>query len=76
MARVGTEGVCLIDESTAERENIDVETVRKRSFSQIPMDRYAEPEEVASVGAFLCSGPNSYVTGSAYCVDGGYVGHV
>ncbi|CDZ64056.1 SDR family oxidoreductase [Neorhizobium galegae] len=74
--RVATERVILTDDATAERENIPVETVRKRSFSQIPMGRYAEPEEIAAAAAFLCSGVASYVTGSVLRVDGGYVCHV
>jgi 3-oxoacyl-[acyl-carrier protein] reductase len=74
--RVATERVTLTDEATALRETISVEVVRQRSFAQIPMARYAEPEEIAAVAAFLCSGPASYVTGSVYRVDGGYVRHV
>ncbi|MCM2292523.1 SDR family oxidoreductase [Allorhizobium sp. BGMRC 0089] len=74
--RVATERVGITDEATAAREKIDVESVRQRSFSQIPMGRYAEPEEIASVAAFLCGQPASYVTGSVYRVDGGYVRHV
>lgn len=74
--RVGTERVHLTDEATAARDNIDVETVRQRSFAQIPMGRYGEPEEIAAAAAFLCSGPASYVTGSVYRADGGYVRHV
>lgn len=74
--RVATERVALTDDATAERENIPVETVQQRSFAQIPMGRYAEPEEIAAAASFLCSGVASYVTGSVLRVDGGYVRHV
>lgn len=74
--RVGTERVHLTDAATAAREQVDVETIRQRSWAQIPMGRYGTPEEVAAVAAFLCSQAASYVTGSIYRVDGGYVRHV
>jgi NAD(P)-dependent dehydrogenase (short-subunit alcohol dehydrogenase family) len=38
-----------------------------------PLGRLAEPEEIASVIAFLCSERASYVTGSAWSADGGTV---
>lgn len=38
-----------------------------------PMARLGEPEEVASVAAFLASADASFVTGVAMPVDGGYV---
>jgi glucose 1-dehydrogenase len=39
--------------------------------SRIPLDRAAEPAEVAAVHAFLASDDASYVTGALYVVDGG-----
>jgi NAD(P)-dependent dehydrogenase (short-subunit alcohol dehydrogenase family) len=38
-----------------------------------PLGRLAEPGEIASVIAFLCSERSSYVTGSAWSADGGTV---
>ena len=38
-----------------------------------PLGRLAQPEEIASVVAFLCSPRASYVTGAAWSADGGTV---
>jgi NAD(P)-dependent dehydrogenase (short-subunit alcohol dehydrogenase family) len=39
---------------------------------RVPMDRVADPHEIAAVVAFLCSDDASFVTGAAIAVDGGY----
>ena len=41
--------------------------------SRIPIGRLSEPQEIASVIAFLCSERASTVTGAAWSVDGGTV---
>ena len=38
-----------------------------------PIGRMAEPEEVASLALFLCSEEASFITGSDYPIDGGFL---
>lgn len=40
-----------------------------------PMDRVAEPEEIAGLAAFLASEDASYITGTNIPVDGGWTAH-
>jgi 3-oxoacyl-[acyl-carrier protein] reductase len=40
--------------------------------SQVPMGRFAEPEEIARTVLFLSSDWNTYLTGQNLVVDGGY----
>jgi len=46
--------------------------VIKTFVSAVPMGRAGEPEELGPLAVFLASDASSYVTGSAYVVDGGY----
>ncbi len=46
----------------------DLQSIRKT----IPMQRLAEPEEIARLVAFLCSEQNTYLTGQCLLIDGGY----
>ena len=46
---------------------------KKIIAERIPMGRYATPEEIADVVAFLCSDDARFVTGAALTVDGGMI---
>jgi NAD(P)-dependent dehydrogenase (short-subunit alcohol dehydrogenase family) len=37
----------------------------------IPMQRYAEPRDVANIMLFLASDESAFITGSVYMADGG-----
>lgn len=51
---------------------IDAGFGRPDAAQSVPMQRYAQPEEVAEMIAFLCSDASRYSTGSSFTVDGGY----
>lgn len=48
-----------------------VADIADRVRRSIPLGRFADPEEIAAVVAFLCSPPAGYVTGTTITVDGG-----
>jgi glucose 1-dehydrogenase len=45
--------------------------LEKALMSEIPLNRWGQPADVAAVAVFLASDEASYVTGSTYFVDGG-----
>jgi len=46
----------------------ELEGIRK----SIPMQRLAEPDEIAEAVFFLCSEKNTYITGQVIVIDGGF----
>ncbi len=71
--RIHTKRIEELDAAAAKRQGKSVEEVRQASIAAIPLGRLGEPAEFGRVGAFLCSGAASYVTGSSWLVDGGMV---
>ena len=57
--------------ATAERMGIDFEAFKLGAASQVPLQRVGQPEDIASVIAFLCSEDSSYVSGQTIYVRGG-----
>ena len=50
---------------------LDTEEKKQRRLVHIPMGRFGEAEEIAKAALYLASDESSYVTGSAFTVDGG-----
>jgi NAD(P)-dependent dehydrogenase (short-subunit alcohol dehydrogenase family) len=65
-------GAWLGDGGLADQQGSREEVLAKVGAGR-PLGRLAEPEEIASVVAFLCSPRSSYVTGAAWSADGGTV---
>ena len=60
---------------TSEREGelYDGRPLSKHLLSQIPLGRFAEPEEYIGPTVFLASDASSMMTGHVLAVDGGYL---
>jgi 3-oxoacyl-[acyl-carrier protein] reductase len=57
--------------ATAERMGIDFEAFKLGAASQIPLRRVGQPDDIASVIAFLCSDESGFVSGQTIYVRGG-----
>jgi 3-oxoacyl-[acyl-carrier protein] reductase len=71
--RIATDRVRHLDQFTADKQGVDVESVELTMKAQIPLKRYRTPEEFANVAVFLLSDANTYMTGSSFLVDGGMI---
>ncbi|MDQ0217278.1 SDR family oxidoreductase [Peribacillus cavernae] len=71
--RIATDRVRHLDGVNAEKKGVSIEKVEEGMKERIPLGRYGKPEEFARVVTFLVSNANTYMTGSAFLVDGGMV---
>ena len=51
----------------------DNDDLYKLAINEIPMNRHAEPNEMAGTVLYLTSSASSYTTGECIVVDGGYL---
>ncbi len=54
---------------------ISEQTSVEALIARVPLERLGEPEEVASLAAFLASDEAAYITGTGIVIDGGYTTH-
>lgn len=66
-----TDRLKQIIESKSIKQNQSIEHVSQEMTDEIPMKRFATPQEIAYAIAFLCSEYAAYITGINLPVDGG-----
>lgn len=66
-----TERLASLVQSKATKGETSTDAIEEQMKREIPLGRFAEPREAASLIAFLCSPAASYITGESIRVDGG-----
>jgi 3-oxoacyl-[acyl-carrier protein] reductase len=66
-----TDRLKQIIEGKASKQNHTIDEVNKEMTDEIPLGRFAQPEELAYAAAFLASEYAAYITGINLPVDGG-----
>jgi 3-oxoacyl-[acyl-carrier protein] reductase len=67
----GTERLSQIIGNNAQKKGISIEAASAEMVHEIPMHRFALPQEIAAAAAFLASPAAAYITGINVPVDGG-----
>lgn len=73
---VRTDRMVHLVEDRAAKTGTSVEEAYKEMAKSIPLGRYAEPEEVGSLVAFIASEKGAYLTGGVFTIDGGLISSV
>jgi len=68
-----TSRISELMESRAKKNNTDEDDERAKAYADIPLRRFAKPEEFANAAVFLCSPAAAYITGVSLPVDGGSI---
>lgn len=66
-----TERLSQLFSNKAEKTGKSIEQVRDEALAQVPMGRFANPQQIANAIAFLASPAAAYITGINLPVDGG-----
>ena len=73
---ITTQRLSSLIETTAKKGNVVMQVVEQNMKDEIPMKRFGDPSEIASLAAFLASPAGSYITGTSIPVDGGKTGSI
>jgi len=73
---VRTDRMIHIVEERASKTGTSVDEAYKEMVKSIPLGRYAEPEEVGYLAAFIASDKGAYLNGGMFTVDGGLISSV
>ena len=66
-----TDRLSHLIQTRTQREGVSYETLLMQSVKSIPLGRFAQPDELGDIAAFLCSDSGAYITGVSLSIDGG-----